>query len=475
LLADAGEELIKNTFLIVNDFDYVNKEDLATGINAAIDIVDALNDDSMDDDTKELVKAGVTVLGKGYVVRTTSYLYRLVWNDSIAAVFYNDYWMTKNSFNQEKKDAFYNSDIFKLKFVGTMVAWADLQSTIFTQKKNAELIAIATVRAMNSVIAKLEKRYEVFRTKTPLYTVEPLSAKIGLKEGLTKNDRYEILEQARDKEGRTKYKTKGYIRVDKTHIWDNRYMVEESDDWVENEQFTVFKGQSKSKYYTGMLIRQAPPLSSTRKENKENYIIPRDTNAIAYQLVKHRDEITLLDTNYNKEIIFLDNFDDNSNGWEQYYTPISGGWYNVESIMQDPPRIPLMKLDVNSSRNFEITTNYTLMWNRKNNLVGLTFETGANATMYFFGINRSRQYQIVKVSDAGREVIVDWTDSPFIQGMFKTNKFTVRKMNNECQYYINDVLIHSMPFEGFTGVTGLFTGETSKISVDDFSVTYLNK
>jgi hypothetical protein len=58
LLADAGEELIKNTFLIVNDFDYVNKEDLATGINAAIDIVDALNDDSMDDDTKELVKAG---------------------------------------------------------------------------------------------------------------------------------------------------------------------------------------------------------------------------------------------------------------------------------------------------------------------------------------------------------------------------------------------------------------------------------
>jgi hypothetical protein len=249
LLADAGEELIKNTFLIVNDFDYVNKEDLATGINAAIDIVDALNDDSMDDDTKELVKAGVTVLGKGYVVRTTSYLYRLVWNDSIAAVFYNDYWMTKNSFNQEKKDAFDNSDIFKLKFVGTMVAWADLQSTIFTQKKNAELIAIATVRAMNSVIAKLEKRYEVFRTKTPLYTVEPLSAKIGLKEGLTKNDRYEILEQARDKEGRTKYKTKGYIRVDKTHIWDNRYMVEESDDWVENEQFTVFKGQSKSKYY----------------------------------------------------------------------------------------------------------------------------------------------------------------------------------------------------------------------------------
>jgi hypothetical protein len=479
LLADAGEELIKSTFLVVNDLDYVNKEDIATGINLAIDLMDAVQElsgeEGMDDDTKALVQTGVAVVGKGYVVRTTSYLYRLVWNDSIAAVFYNDYWMTKDNFDQAKKEAFDKSDIFKLKFVGSMVAWADLQSTIFTQKKDEELISIATVRAMNSVIAKLQKRYEVFRTKTPLHNVDPLSAKIGLKEGLKKNDRYEVLEQISDKQGLTKYKRKGYIKVDKTKIWDNRYMVEEADNYVEDENFTLFKGSSKSKYYAGMLIRQSPPMTSTRPENKENYIIPKDTTAIAYQLVKHRGSLTMLDTNYNKETVFLDDFDNNDNGWQTYLLPISNGEYRIESIMQDPPRTSLMKLDVNSKRDLELSTTYTLMWNRKSDLAGLAFETSSDE-MYFFGINKTRQYQIVKVTgSSNRETIVDWTPCPFIQRMTKPNKLTVRKLNNEYWYYINDIFIRKTPFAGFTGTVGLFIGQASQINVDKLSVSYLIK
>jgi hypothetical protein len=258
LLADAGAELINNTFVVVNDFDYVSKEEVANKIKSGLSLIKdiaELADVEIKTDNTDLT---LTVFGKGYVVRTTSYLYQLEWNDSVEAVFYEQYWMDKTSPDKAKKLEFEQSDIFKLKLIGTEVAWADLQSTIFTTKTEEELIDIATVRAIDNVIAKLQKKYEVFRTKTPLYNNDPLSAKIGMKEGLEKGDKYEVLEQVMDKKGRTSYKRKGIIRVDKDHIWDNRFMAEEehqlTDNLIPTENYTIFKGDSK--YYVGWLIRQ---------------------------------------------------------------------------------------------------------------------------------------------------------------------------------------------------------------------------
>jgi len=279
LLADAGEELIGNTFIVVNDFDYVSKEEVANKIKGGLGLlkevallVDEINKEETSEEgeeeeesTSDLVDAidaadeTLTVVGKGYVVRTTSYLYQLEWNDSVAAVFYNDYWMDENSIDESRKQTFENSNIFKLKLVGHEVAWADLQSTVYTQKSEEELITIATVRAIDAVIAKLQRKYEVFRTKTPLYKADPLSAKIGLKEGLEKGDRFEVLEQIMDKDGRTRYKRKGVVKVDKKNIWDNRHMAgegseESSKSNASQLEYTLFKGSGK--YYEGMLIRQ---------------------------------------------------------------------------------------------------------------------------------------------------------------------------------------------------------------------------
>lgn len=248
LLADAGEELIKNTFVVVNDFEYINKEDLAETAKEGLGFLsDVVNTD--------VLGKAVKTFGKGYVIRTTSYLYQLEWNDSVAAVFYNDYWISGESIDAARKEAFENSDIFKLKLIGREVAWADLQSTIYTKKSPEKLISIATIRALDAVIAKLQRKYEVFRTKTPLYSGDPLAAKIGLKEGLEKGDKYEVLEQIMDKEGRTRYKRKGVIKVVKNQIWDNRHMAgEDPDNKADDLQYTVFKGGKN--FYKGMLIRQ---------------------------------------------------------------------------------------------------------------------------------------------------------------------------------------------------------------------------
>lgn len=261
LLADAGEELIGNTFVVVTRFNYVSKEEIMAAAKRGFSILQ----DYGGSFGKTVGKAGNTiadVAAKGYVIQASSYLYKLRWNDSIASVFYEKYWMDSTYNSPELKFAFDTVTLFKLELVGFDKAWADLQSTVFTKKSEEELIRIATIKAVDAVIAKLQKEHDVFKTKTPLYTADPLTAKIGLKEGLEFGDKYEVLEQTIDDLGKTQYVRKGVIRVD-NKIWDNRYMAGEeqqadstatSTDVQQALDRTYFKGGSK--FYPGMLIRQ---------------------------------------------------------------------------------------------------------------------------------------------------------------------------------------------------------------------------
>ncbi|MDP2686996.1 MAG: hypothetical protein Q8O62_07230 [Aequorivita sp.] len=256
MVADAGEELLKNTFVVVNNFKYTNKEEVAKKTQGLLSVVSSAASTAGVGGVSVVADAtslGVGVMGKGYVIKTDAHLYKLVWDEETAAIFYNDYWTDDANPDPEKIAAFENSNIFKLEYIGTETAWADLQSTAFTKKTDDELIAIATKNAGDAVIAKLQRAYEVFRTKTPLLSGDPLSAKIGLKEGLEKGDKYEVMEQIINDEGKTEYKKIGVIKVEKGMVWDNRLMAEEEN--TSEIEYTTFSG-SKNKYFAGMLIRQ---------------------------------------------------------------------------------------------------------------------------------------------------------------------------------------------------------------------------
>jgi hypothetical protein len=257
LLSDAGEKLIGNTFIIVSDSKYVNKEEVANKIKTGFKIYNAAAAfiPGAPDLTKatSIASAGLTVVGKGYVVKTTSYLFRLVWNEEIANSFYTNYWTSGENPDYVKKTEFDKSNLFKLRYIGFEVSLADLQSTIYTQKSEEELIKIATIRGVDASIAKLERKYEEFRTKTPLLSGSPITAQIGLKEGLEDGDKFEVLEQVQDNEGKTYFKRVGVIKVDAENIWDNRYMAGE-DNSTNKTVYTVFKGNGN--FDKGMLIRQ---------------------------------------------------------------------------------------------------------------------------------------------------------------------------------------------------------------------------
>lgn len=257
LLADAGEELINNTFVVFSKLNFVENEIVAKAIhdfatkeakkitNELAQSISLLAADKLYEKTRE-----------GYSVWTTSYLYKLTWNDSIAAVFYKDLWYDSAHIDTLKKKVFESTDLFQLEFVGKEKS----RSMVLFSKDGAsedDIINLATIRNQDAVYAKLQKKYDVFKTKTPIYTCKPVTAKIGMKEGLRGGEKFEVLEQVIDKKtGRTKYITRGRITVDKRAVWDNRYNAGEIAEKKKNNiNSTKFKG-GKKKIYPGMLIRQ---------------------------------------------------------------------------------------------------------------------------------------------------------------------------------------------------------------------------
>lgn len=253
LLKSAGMELLNNSFVVACRYRYMSKDELVKMIDdAATAIAAAIDNQYAMLAVKASMLAVKASLGAGYYVVTNSYLYQLNWNDEVA----NSVWNVWDNY-----DAYKALDVAKLKYIGNESAWANVKAGIFTDKSETELIRIATINSTDAVIAKLEKKYDVFKTKTPLM-VDPesgvMTAFVGTKEGLKPKDKFEVLEKMENPETKViTYKRKGVISVakDKTQIWDNRYMADQEPDHNVDVKATTFEGNSKD-FFSGMLIRQ---------------------------------------------------------------------------------------------------------------------------------------------------------------------------------------------------------------------------
>lgn len=248
-LADAGIDLVNNTFAVVCNYRYMPKDSLVALIGGvAVAAAEASGNSYAVMGAKTAMMALSASLGAGYYVVVNTYLFQLNWNDNV-----------QNQLSQvwDNREAYDAADFYGFKYIGNTTGWAQVKAGIFTNKDQAELIQIATVNATDAAIAKLEKKYDVFKTKSPLMVAEDgtLYAHIGMKEGIEPKDKYEVLERAIDpKTGRTIYKSKGTITVVKDHIWDNRYMADQEPDHDSSINETYFEG--KGDYYNGLLIRQ---------------------------------------------------------------------------------------------------------------------------------------------------------------------------------------------------------------------------
>ncbi len=257
LLGDAGEQLINNTFVTFSKVTFVQNEPVARKIRdiAILTIQQKVKNPIAQSLAIAAARLAYEKAKEGYSVWTHTWLYKLDWNDSISNFFYTNLW--------DNKEAYDSSHIFRFKYVGM----ASSKSLVtFSLKKgqghrtNEQIINLATGRNIDKVFAKLQKDFDVFKPKIPVLSTDPITARIGLKEGVKPGDKFEVLEMEMDTTtGKTTYVKVGKVKVSKKFpIWDNRYNMGIPDsvtsDVSSKVTATTFKGSSNIQ--PGMLLVQ---------------------------------------------------------------------------------------------------------------------------------------------------------------------------------------------------------------------------
>ena len=148
------------------------------------------------------------------------------WQPSDNDYFYENYYLDENYYDEDKFKAWDDAN-YTLTYIGTQEAVCG--QTVFVNKYDlSQLIKIIVYRTLDESVVKLQKNYEEFKIKEPIYEITEdgfVFAKIGLKEGVGPGSKYEVLERIENAEGTAKYKRVGTLKPVEEKIWDNRYMA----------------------------------------------------------------------------------------------------------------------------------------------------------------------------------------------------------------------------------------------------------
>lgn len=92
---------------------------------------------------------------------------------------------------------------------------------------------------------------------TPIVTTQPLTAYVGMKEGVDTDTQFEVLETLENEDGTRTYKRVGVVKPVKNLIWDNRYMALEEGAVGSGLGATAFTHVSgTTEYFPGMMLRE---------------------------------------------------------------------------------------------------------------------------------------------------------------------------------------------------------------------------
>jgi hypothetical protein len=193
---DYGENLIGNSHVIVLRIDNIIKVQENTGL----------------DQLKSLMGKGKFRLFKsnyrGYVATVTAFLYRINFDKSQREYFYQNCWIypeDSEEIKKQKMECFNQMNIgftFVKKETFMSKRIKEVQKfplNIFIRKPSYDkLMDRLSEKIQEETIAKLARDYEQFEVKVPVYNVNPISAKVGKKEGLRPDDRFFVYEYSID-------------------------------------------------------------------------------------------------------------------------------------------------------------------------------------------------------------------------------------------------------------------------------------
>jgi len=154
-------------------------------------------------------------------------LYKLNFNDSVSAVFFQDMWADKGATDLKAKAAKFEANTFPLVPVKNLIM--PMQATQYNagqslapkvQKTQDELLRDLVNSSMTNVLNHLTYQVSDFKVKAQVYKTNPIAVKIGKKEGLGYDQRYFVFENQQTRSGDQYSKRVGVIKS--MSVADNR-------------------------------------------------------------------------------------------------------------------------------------------------------------------------------------------------------------------------------------------------------------
>ncbi len=163
----------------------------------------------------------------GYRANLKSFLYKLNFNDSVAAVFFQNYWIGEDTNDKEERIKAFENAEFPFVFVSKQNN--DITGTQYNegqslapkkQKSTEELLETLVQTGLENTITDIENQNQEFRVKAMVSDISPISAKIGKKEGLKFDQRYFVFENQQRNNGTIFSRRIGVVKSMK--VADNR-------------------------------------------------------------------------------------------------------------------------------------------------------------------------------------------------------------------------------------------------------------
>lgn len=264
-LRDVGEELIKNSFVLVSDITYITVEDRAKAAKITFGVLGGIADILTGGNSGSRLAQAVGDIADSYTgfkVMTHTYLYQLIWDADKMNEFFVRYY--SETPNPDKMRAFINDkSLCHLRYVGTESSSFEKTERKGKYNRN-ELLQFITARSIDKNIAALQTKHEAFRVKTPITSVEynkrgklvGFRAMIGEKEDVRNTSKFEVLEVAIEN-GKVKFNKIGTVKAVNNQIWDNRFNALKENDVDVSVEGTLFKpkGTMSKTVVPGMLLR----------------------------------------------------------------------------------------------------------------------------------------------------------------------------------------------------------------------------
>jgi len=180
------------------------------------------------------------------------------------------------------------------------------------------------------------------------------------------------------------------------------------------------------------------------------------------------------------QVILKDDFSKFNNYWllgieENSWSETIEDGHLVFQSLTTKSKEDLLPVLIDQNRDFEIETSIRFVEGQMDKAYGLQWGKSVNPVrQYDFLLTGGGHFTIDKY-DGGFSDYVPFTISDNVN-RYAFNKLTVRKVADKYYFFLNEQLVHSMPFEPFFGnLVGFQVGDNSTIRIDHIEIAYLDE